>query len=51
MYAWIWRRLPGSIPVKVVQSVLLVLLVLVVLITWVFPALEPHVPLDQVVVG
>ncbi|WP_205304907.1 hypothetical protein [Nocardioides sp. 616] len=51
MYALIWRLLPGSTLLKSLQSVLLALLVLFVLMTWVFPAIEPHLPIDQVVVG
>ena len=51
MYAFIWRRLPGPLALRVLTALALVLLVLAVLLTWVFPAIEPHLPIDEVVVG
>ncbi|WP_181188413.1 hypothetical protein [Actinopolyspora mortivallis] len=44
MYAWIWRHLPGSVPVKVVQAVVLVAVVVAVLLFVVFPWVEPVLP-------
>jgi hypothetical protein len=48
MYAWIWRRLPGGLPGKVIGSVLLAVLAAAVLWLWVFPAIEPVLPFDDV---
>lgn len=50
MYAWIWRRLPGPLPVRVLLSVLLVALVVAVLFTWVFPWAETSLPFLDVTV-
>jgi hypothetical protein len=43
-YGWLWRRLPGPVPVKVVFCVLLVLAVVALLYGVVFPWLEPRLP-------
>ena len=48
MYGWIWRHLPGSTPVKVVEAVLLVAAVVAVLLFAVFPWLEPMLPFNDV---
>ncbi len=50
-YGMLWRLLPGPVPVKVLQAVLLVAAVVVVLYGWVFPAIAPLVPLDETTVG
>ncbi|MBM9459179.1 hypothetical protein JK386_04640 [Nocardioides sp. zg-536] len=51
MYALLWRILPGSRPWKAVQLLVLLAAVLWLLMYVVFPAIEPHLPLDEVVVG
>lgn len=51
MYALIWRLLPGSTPVKIGEALVLVLLVFWLLMAVIFPAVEPHLPIDEVVVG
>ncbi|MFI5429793.1 hypothetical protein [Aeromicrobium sp. UC242_57] len=51
MYSLIWRLLPGPTAVKVGEAILLVLLVLWLLMAVIFPALEPHLPIEEVVVG
>ncbi len=51
MYAFIWRLLPGPTPAKVVGALVLLALVFLLLMYAVFPALEPHLPLDEVTVG
>jgi hypothetical protein len=51
MYALIWRLLPGPVPAKLVQALVLVGLLVWFLLSVVFPAVTPHLPLDQVVVG
>lgn len=50
MYTWIWRHLPGPLAVRVMTSVLLLLGVAALLLFVVFPAVEPHLPLNQVTV-
>ena len=40
MYPWIWRHLPGPLPVRVATAVLLVLAVAALLLFVVFPALD-----------
>ena len=44
MYAWIWRRLPGGVAVRLLQALLLVALVSTLLLFVVFPWLEPRLP-------
>ncbi|WP_235735433.1 hypothetical protein [Nocardioides alcanivorans] len=51
MYAFLWRHLPGPTPVKVIEALALLVLVFLLLMHVVFPALEPHLPLDEVTVG
>lgn len=47
MYAWLFRHLPGPLWARILQSVLLIAAVIVLLFGWVFPALAPHLPLDD----
>lgn len=51
MYAALWRLLPGPTALKALQAVALLALVVWVLLGWVFPAVEPHLPFDQITVG
>lgn len=48
MYAWIWRQLPGSTAAKVLQATALVVAVVALLLFAVFPAVEPHLPFNEV---
>ena len=50
MYGWIWRHLPFGIPGKVIGSLLLLGGVVWLLWFYVFPAVEPILPFDDVVV-
>lgn len=50
-YGWLWRALPGSMPVKVVLVLVLALTVIAVLFTWVFPAIAPFMPFNDTTVG
>lgn len=50
MYAWIWRRLPGPLAVRVLTAVLLVAAVVALLMLVVFPWAEPKLPFNQVAV-
>jgi len=50
VYVWIWRKLPGGLPGKVVGSVILVLAVVALLFLVVFPWAEPRLPFNDVTV-
>ncbi|WP_171074163.1 hypothetical protein [Nonomuraea basaltis] len=50
MYAWLWRKLPGSTSTRVVTAAVLVTVVVAVLWYVVFPLFEPLVTLDEVTV-
>ena len=50
MYVWIWRHLPGPVSVKLLQTLVLVAAVCALLLFVVFPAVEPHLPINQVTV-
>jgi hypothetical protein len=51
MYAWIWRKLPGPLPLKVAQAVVLLAVVLALLLLVVFPWAEPRLPFNDVTAG
>jgi hypothetical protein len=51
MYSWIWRHLPGSRSVKLMQALVLVVAVLALLMLVVFPWLEPRLPFNAVTTG
>jgi hypothetical protein len=51
VYAAIWRLLPGPTWLKALEALVLALAVLWVLLSWVFPAVEPHLPFDHISVG
>ncbi|WP_017972670.1 hypothetical protein [Actinopolyspora halophila] len=44
MYAWIWRHLPGPLPVRALQALLLIAAVVALLLFVVFPWAEPRLP-------
>ncbi|WP_199740560.1 hypothetical protein [Saccharopolyspora rhizosphaerae] len=48
MYAWIWRQLPGPVPVKALLALLLVAAVVALLLFVVFPWVEPRLPFSDV---
>jgi hypothetical protein len=48
MYAWIWRKLPGTTVVKVLTATVLVLGVVALLLFVVFPWVEPKLPWNEV---
>lgn len=50
MYGWIWRTLPGGVPGKLAGSLVLVVLTVALLFGYVFPAVEPLLPLGDVTV-
>ena len=51
MYAWIWRHLPGPLPVRALISLALVVVVVGLLFTEVFPWAEKSLPFLQVTVN
>ena len=51
MYEWIWRKLPGGMPGKVIGSAILILAVVALLFLVVFPYLDPRLPFSDVTVG
>ena len=51
MYGWIWRHLPGPTWLRAIFALALVGAVVVVLFAWVFPAVAPYMPFNQLTVG
>ncbi|MFF4650259.1 hypothetical protein [Streptomyces sp. NPDC001380] len=51
MYGWIWRRLPGSVPVRALLAALMLLGVVYLLFQYVFPWAEPLLPFGDVTVN
>ena len=51
MYGWLWRHLPGPMPVRVVLAAVLVAAVLAVCFLWVYPAISPYMPFNSTTVG
>jgi hypothetical protein len=51
MYGWIWRHLPGPLPVRIIQALLLISAVVALLLFVVFPWIEPRLPFNQVTTG
>ena len=50
MYVWIWRRLPGGVPGKLLGCLILLFAVLVLLFKLVFPWAETRLPFNDVTV-
>jgi hypothetical protein len=48
VYGWIWRRLPFGTPGKIIGSVLLTAAVAALLWYMAFPAIDPHLPFNDV---
>lgn len=48
MYSWIWRKIPGGLPGKLIGSVALTAGMLALLWFVVFPAVHPHMPWSNV---
>jgi hypothetical protein len=51
MYVWIWRHLPGTLSLKLLQVLLLLAAVCALLLFVIFPWIEPHLPISQVTVN
>ena len=50
MYGWLWRALPGPTVVRVALVAVLALAVVAVCFTWVFPAIAPFMPFNDITV-
>ena len=50
MYSWLWRKLPGPTPVKLLEAAVAFAAVTLVLFTLVFPWLEPRLPFNDVTI-
>jgi hypothetical protein len=50
MYAWIWRKLPGGWPGKLVGSLALLAVAVAFLFTVVFPWAGPRLPFNHVTI-
>lgn len=48
MYSWIWRKLPGGLPGKLLGSIALSAGTLALLWFVLFPAVRPHMPWSNV---
>ncbi|GAA1251111.1 hypothetical protein GCM10009676_42400 [Prauserella halophila] len=48
MYGWIWRHLPGSVALRIVEAFVLVVAVVALLMFVVFPWVEPMLPFNDV---
>jgi hypothetical protein len=51
VYGWIWRVLPGHRLTKAISALVLVAAALALLFFIVFPAVEPHLPINDVTVS
>ena len=51
MYAALWGLSPGGRLAKTLQALLLVAVVVGVLFLWVFPAVTPHLPFEDVTIS
>ncbi|WP_114856449.1 hypothetical protein [Brachybacterium sp. YJGR34] len=51
MYAWLFRRLPGPLWVRILVALVLLAAVVAVLFAWVFPAIAPFMPFNDGLVG
>ena len=50
MYAWMWRKLPGPWPVKLLEALVAFVAVVALLFSVVFPWLEPRLPFNDVTI-
>ncbi|WP_165841654.1 hypothetical protein [Corynebacterium heidelbergense] len=50
MYAWIWRRIPGPLPVRLLVVLAFLVAVFFLLMEVVFPWVSAHMPYHDVAV-
>jgi hypothetical protein len=48
MYAWLWRRLPGPTPVRLIIAVALLVGVVALLLFVIYPVVDPNLPFNHV---
>jgi hypothetical protein len=51
VYGWLWRVLPGPPAVRVLLLAVLAVAVVLVCFQWAFPAVAPHLPINDGTVG
>ena len=51
MYSWVWRHLPGPVPLRVTLAVVLATAVVAALTGIVFPWVDHHLALDIATLG
>jgi hypothetical protein len=51
VYPWIWRQLPGPVPVRLLVALALVAVIVLACFTWLFPAVAPYMPFNDQTVG
>ena len=51
MYGWLWRHLPGPVPVRILVCLVLIAVVVALLLLIVFPTVETVLPFGDVTVG
>jgi hypothetical protein len=51
MYVWLWRHLPGTTALRLMQTLLLLAAVIAVLLFVIFPWVEPRLPINHVTVN
>lgn len=51
MYGWLWRHLPGPVPVRAVIMTVLAAAALAACFLWVYPAIAPYMPFNETTVG
>lgn len=50
IYGFVWRHLPGPLPLKVVIALIMIVAIIAALFTWVFPQLAPLMPFNDITV-
>ena len=50
MYGWLWRALPGPVWLRVLLLLLAAVVVVAVCFQWVFPAIAPLLPFNDITV-
>ncbi len=48
MYGWLWRRLPGPLGFRLVTALTALVAIVLLLLFVVFPAVDPHLPFNNV---
>jgi hypothetical protein len=48
VYAWLWRHIPGPLPIRLLVSLAVLVGVVALLFFVIFPAIDPHLPWNNV---